>query len=151
MRNRFLVVSIVCLVVSAGGQGAAASNESDFTFVSRMPVVEGDLRNTIEGSDAGSGLAVRKRIYVYDHDGFELWTHVIEAACSELAGTVEPIIMALQYFPKEPKSFSVAAMPDLYLEVYARDEHQRVRAYQKLNGRQMAALTDRFMPVCQQL
>jgi hypothetical protein len=135
-----------------GTAAAADSNETDFAYVTRMPDVEGVLRETRESVDPRRGVAMRKRVYVYDHEGFELWTHVIEAACAGLAdpgdGPGEPTIVALQYFPKAPKSFSVAAMPDLYLEVFARDEDRRIRAYQQLNGRQIAALTDRFLPVC---
>ncbi len=149
---RIGIIAAVLVWLTAGAASAATSNESEFAYVTRMPAVEGVLRSTLESVDPHRGVAMRKRIYVYDHEGFELWTHVIEAACAGLAernGDLgEPIIVALQYFPKAPKSFSVAAMPDLYLEVFARDEDRRIRAYQELNGWQIAALTDRFLPVC---
>ena len=147
------MASFAALVgLAAGTAMAAPGNESEFTYVTRMPAIEGVLRETIESVDPERGLAVRKRVHVYDHEGFELWTHVIEAACAGLPdpanGAAEPTIVALQYFPKAPKSFTVAAMPDLYLEVFARDEDRRIRAYEELNGWQIAALTDRFLPVC---
>lgn len=146
---RIGTIAAVFVWLTAGAASAATSNESEFAYVTRMPAVEGVLRSTLESVDPHRGVAMRKRIYVYDHDGFELWTHVIEAACAGLTDEPgEPIIVALQYFPKAPKSFSVAAMPDLYLEVFARDEDRRIRAYQELNGWQIVALTERFLPMC---
>jgi hypothetical protein len=134
--------------LTAATLAAAPGNESDFAFVSGMPAIEGVLSDTLENHDPLSGVAVRKQIYVYEHEGFELRTHVVEAACRALPAAGEPIIVALQYFPKDPKSFTIAAIPDLYLEVFARDEDGRIRAYQKVSGSQMVELTGRFLPVC---
>lgn len=133
------------------GLAPAAADEADFAFVSGMPLVEGDLQRTVESRDSRFGLAVRKRLYVFEHEAFERHTHVIEAACSRLPADAEPTIVALQYFPKDPQSLAVAAMPDLFLEVFARDEDERIRAYQELSGRQMVELTNRFMPSCRNL
>lgn len=130
---------------------AVARDETMFAYVNAMPRVEGVLEQAHEGLDARSGLAVRKRVYLAETDGFTLRTHVIDAACATLPEGIEPHIVALQYYPKAPKSFAVAAMPDLFMEVYVRDEEGRIRVYEEVAGGAMAALTERFEPFCRPL
>jgi hypothetical protein len=149
LRIGSIAAAFVCF--TAGTLAAAPSNESDFAFVSGMPAIEGVLSDTLESRDPRSGVAVRRQIYVYDHGGFELRTHVVEAACRALPPAGEPTIVALQYFPKDPKSFTIASMPDFFLEVYARDEDGRIRAYQEVSSSQMVELTGRFLPVCRNI
>ena len=140
------------LAVAIGGSGpAVARNETIFVYVSAMPAVEGVLEEARERLDARTGLAVRKRVYLAETDGFALRTHVIDAACATLPDGIEPHIVALQYFPKAPKSFAVAAMPDLFMEVYVRDEDGRIRVYEEVAGGAMAELTERFEPFCRPL
>lgn len=130
---------------------AGARNETVFTYVSAMPAVEGELEEAREGVDARTGLAIRKRVYLTETEGLALRTHVIDAACATLPEAVEPHIVAFQYFPKAPKSFTVAAMPDLFMEVYVRDEDGRIRVYEQVSGGAMADLTRRFEPACRPL
>jgi hypothetical protein len=152
MRNRhWLGVGIGVLGLLGMAAAPDARDETVFTYVSAMPTVEGELEEAREGLDSRSGLAIRKRIYLAETDGFALRTHVIEAACAALPEPTEPHMVALQYFPKAPKSFTVAAMPDLFMEVYVRDEDGRIRVYEQVAGGAMADLTSRFEPACRPL
>lgn len=151
MRAHLVVASLVAVLASLWITPAAARNETVFTYVAAMPAIEGVLEEAREGVDARSGLAVRKRVYLAETEGFALRTHVIDAACAVLPEVPEPHIVALQYFPHAPKSFTVAAMPDLYMEVYVRDEDGRIRVYEQVSGGAMADLTRRFEPDCRPL
>lgn len=151
MRAALVVASIVAVVALLQATPAAARNETMFAYVSAMPAVQGVLEEAREGVDARTGLAIRKRVFLAETAGFALRTHVIEAACAALPEAPEPHIVALQYFPHAPKSFTVAAMPDLFMEVYVRDEDGRIRVYEQVSGGAMADLTRRFEPDCRPL
>lgn len=129
----------------------APADESVFSYVTGMPAVEGVLEETRESSNSTSGLTLRKQVFRLEHDAYALRTHVLDASCAALAYVAEPHMVALQYIPKAPKSFSVAAMPDLYMEVYVRDEDRRIRVYEQVGGAAMADLTRRFQPTCRAL
>lgn len=151
MRAQLVSASIVALAASLWVAPALAGNETMFSYVSAMPAVRGVLEEDREGVDARSGLAIRKRVFLAETDGFALRTHVIDAACAVLPEEPEPHIVALQYFPHEPRSFTVASMPDVFMEVYVRDEDGRIRVYEQVSGGAMADLTRRFEPVCRPL
>ena len=148
--NALVVAGLLAVAIASVGH-AAARDETMFAYVNTMPSVEGVLEQAREGLDARSGLAIRKRVFLVETEGFALRTHVIDAACAALPEEVEPHIVALQYFPKAPKSFAVAAMPDLFMEVYVRDEDGRIRVYDEVTGGAMAELTERFEPICRPL
>lgn len=130
---------------------ASAQNESVFTFANAMPAVEGELEVSRENVDARSGLAMRQRIYLAETEAFSLRTHVIDVGCARVPEDEAPHIVAYQYFPKAPKSFTVASMPDFFMEVHVRDEAGRIRVYEQVAGGAMADLTKRFEPVCRRL
>lgn len=148
MGDRVLGLFGVALVMLGLTGPAAARDETVFSYVAAMPAVEGVLEEVREGLDAASGLMVRKRVYRAETEGFALRTHVIEAACAVLPEAPSPHIVAFQYFPHAPQSFSVAALPDLFLEVHVRDEDGRIRLYEQVTGGAMADLTRRFEPDC---
>jgi hypothetical protein len=151
MDIQFLMLATVLFSAGMLQTSAGWVNESDFVYVSHMPAIEGRLADTYEFHDARSGLAVRKDIRVVEGAGFARWTYVVIAGCARLPADPEPFIVAHQYRPAEPKTYSMAVLAGFWAEVYVRDLAGRIRLYQGLDARAMAALTRKYQPPCTRL
>ncbi len=132
---------------------AAFGTEEDFVYVTTMPPARGELRDAVSRIDEGSGLTFTKQVYVVRAEDLYIVTHVATASCADGAGSavaVKPFIMAIQYLPTQPQTFSAAGLHDLFKEVYVRDLDGKIRLYEDMHGTAMGELTDRFKPVCQE-
>ena len=132
-------------------QPGLAGDETEYDFAARMPPVHGRLVETIEQLDDRSGLAVKKSVFSSEFNGTVLRTHVVHMGCQRLSPDAAPLIIAYQYHVQNPKSRDAVMLSSVFPEVYVQDRDGRIRAYQELGGRAMAALTRRFQPACERL
>lgn len=138
-------LALSCLVAAT-----SHAAEADFVIVTGMPPVQGEARSSFTAADARTGLTFAKTVYASEVPELSILTHVAMARCGGGAADADDaFIMAIQYLPKNPQTFTAATQTDVFKEVYVRDGEGAVRLYENLNGREMAELTDRFLPGCQ--
>ncbi len=131
----------------------AFGTEEDFIYVSAMPPTQGEIRDSLSRADEASGLTFTKQVYVVRAEGLYIVTHVATASCvtgPEAEPAVKPYIMAIQYLPAQPQTFSAAGLHDVFKEVYVRDLEGKIRLYTDMHGTAMSEMTDRFKPICQE-
>lgn len=132
----------------------AAAGELDYVLVSSMPEVTGAVESTLTGVDASSGVTFTRTIHAWRDEGHAVETHAVRTHCtgvSEVAGIDRPFIVAVQHRPLHPRNAAEATLRNLFQEVYIRDGNDRVRLYQNLDRREMATMTDKLLPRCQQI
>ncbi len=141
----------VALALSLAVISPAYGTEENFTYVDRMPAIEGTLQSTYSRKDRPSGLTFVKKVYRTLRDDHTLLTHVLEASCAnerETGNSPSPYIIALQFLPKSPRSYLHTDVSGLFREVCVRDLTGSIRVYENLRAREMAELTHRFQPLC---
>ena len=147
-KGLFLVFAAMLLIMPS-----AFGTEEDFVYVSAMPPTQGEMRDSISRTDEASGLTFTKQVYVVRAEGLYVVTHVATAACattSKNQPAAKPFIMAIQYLPTQPQTFSAAGLHDVFKEVYVRDLKGKIRLYADMHGTAMSEMTDRFKPICQE-
>ena len=131
--------------------GVAAATEEDFAFVDHMPHPDGAKISTVTREEPEAGLVISQTIFRQDLRDLVIDTYVVAARC-EARGNAPtgdtPYIVAVKYKPRDPKTFAVATLHDIYKQVFVRDRENRIRAYDDLNGREMIDLTETFKPDC---
>lgn len=143
---------ILSAVVALLGIAAPAlASEELFTYVDGLPAVEGELQRSLSNDEAETGLRFRQEVYRRDLEAGSVLTFVMTARC--LRGPARdqpqrPFIVALRYVAKNPQSFAVAGLHDIYKEVYVEDLEGRFRRYEDMTGAAMVELTHGFKPLC---
>ena len=147
MMPRFLMM-VCCAALALGAPLTSPSATEDvFIYVDRMPSVRGELVRTIAGDDDGSGLRIEQDLYAEDFEHAVIETYVLKTACGPNAA-LRAYITAIKYPPKNPATFAVATLHDIYKEVYVEDRSGRIRLYEDIQSQQMLTLSDRFKPAC---
>lgn len=128
----------------------ASASEDEFIFVDRMPDVRGDLARSIKVEDPDNGQTLVQELYALDYDHAVIETYVMTVTCIGGAArpSPPPYIVAIKYPPKNPATFAVATLHDIYKEVYALDQSGRIRLYEDVGGQSMPTLSERFKPTC---
>lgn len=147
MRLIVALASLIGLFISPVFGG-----ENDYIFVDRMPQTLGELQRTLTYQDEQDGLEVEQTLFAEDFAHALVQTFVMTAHCpDEGAGqTSMPkiYIMAIKYPPKNPATFAVARLHDIYKEVYVTDRNGKIRLYEDVAPQSMLDLSETFKPTC---
>jgi hypothetical protein len=147
MIRRLSALLLLVAAMAASPLNASSASEDRFIYVDRMPATRGELMRSVSGEDGEGGLRLQQDLYAEDYEHAVIETYVLKAACGE-EREPKTFIHAIKYPPKNPSTFAVATLHDIYKDVYVLDGSGKIRLYEDVQGQQMLTLTERFKPAC---
>lgn len=126
---------------------ALKATEDDFIYVDRMPEIRGEHVRSIVGEDDEDGFRIQQDLYAEDFKSAVIETYILKVACGK-GREPKAYITAIKYLPKNPATFTVFTLHDIYKQVYVEDQSGKIRLYEDIRSPNMLTLSERFKPAC---